>query len=226
MATINLRPWRAERRERLKREFINITGVFAIAGVLVWFGWSTVVNGLIKNQNERNKMLDSEIKSLDLKVQEINELKDKKADLVERMKAIQSLQGTRPVIVHLFDELAKTMPEGVFYKKIERKGSKIFVEGTAESNQRVSTLMRNLDESEWLDNPNLTKVVANKSVGEQGNDFVLTFDISTPGFENLEEAKEEPVDPKAAKGKKPAAAASKTGAAKAPAKPATPSKGK
>lgn len=224
MATINLRPWRAERRERLKREFINITGVFAIFAVLIWFGWNAVVNGMIKNQNGRNKMLDTEIKSLDLKVQEINELKEKKEDLIERMKAIQSLQGTRPVIVHLFDELAKTMPEGVFYTRIERKGSKISVEGTAESNQRVSSLMRNLDESEWLDNPNLTKVVANKTVGEQGNDFVLTFDISTPGFDDVDKQEEGAEDPKAAKGKKPPA--NKAAPAKAPAKTAAPSKGK
>jgi len=180
MATINLRPWREERRERLKKEFLQITGLVAFAAVAIWFGWNMTINSWVSHQQSRNQMLESEISSLDAKAKEIVALKAKKADLADRMKVIQALQGTRPMIVHVFNELAKTMPDGVFYNKIERKGSKIFVEGTAESNQRVSTLMRNISDSEWFANPNLTKVVANTKVGEQGNDFVLAFDIVAP----------------------------------------------
>jgi type IV pilus assembly protein PilN len=180
MATINLRPWREERRERLKKEFIQITGLFAVAAIAIWFGWNLAVSSWVSHQQERNRILQTEIESLDKKAKEIRELKAKKVDLVDRMKVIQGLQGTRPVIVHLFDELAKTIPDGVFYKMIERKGKKISVNGSAESNQRVSTLMRNIDESEWFANPNLTKVQADTALGEQGNDFYITFDISTP----------------------------------------------
>jgi len=180
MATINLRPWREERRERLKKEFVQITGLFFIAAVAVWFGWNLAVSSWVSHQQSRNQLLQSEIESLDKKATEIRELKAKKVDLIDRMKVIQGLQGTRPIIVHLFDELAKTVPDGVYYKRIERKGMKISIEGAAESNQRVSTLMRNIDESEWFANPNLTKVQANKTLGEQGNDFYVTFDISTP----------------------------------------------
>jgi type IV pilus assembly protein PilN len=180
MATINLRPWREERRERLKKEFVQVIGLFAFAAVAIWFAWNLAVNSLVSHQQTRNKLLETEIVSLDKKAKEIRDLKAKKVDLVDRMKVIQGLQGTRPIIVHLFDELAKTVPDGVYYKSIVRTGMKISVEGAAESNQRVSTLMRNIDESEWFANPNLTKVQANTSLGEQGNDFFVTFDISTP----------------------------------------------
>lgn len=180
MATINLRPWREERRERLKKEFVQVIGLFAFAAVAIWFAWNLAVNSLVSHQQARNKILETEIVSLDKKAKEIRDLKAKKVDLVDRMKVIQGLQGTRPIIVHLFDELAKTIPDGVYYKSIDRVGMKITVTGAAESNQRVSTLMRNIDESEWFANPNLTKVQANTSLGEQGNDFFVTFDISTP----------------------------------------------
>jgi len=178
MATINLRPWREERKERLKNEFLVTAGLFAGLGLAIVIGWHMVISSVVDNQQSRNRMLETEISSLDKKIKEVNELKKQKADLVERMKVIQGLQGTRPLIVHVFDAMARTLPDGVFYTEVERKGSKIFVKGTAESNQRVSTLMRNLNESEWFTSPNLTKVVANPAFGEQGNDFTLTVDIS------------------------------------------------
>ena len=187
MANINLRPWREERKERLKNEFIQVTVLFAAFAGFIWFGWNRIVAANISDQNSRNNELKKEIASLDKKVQEINELKKKKQDLVERMKVIQGLQGTRPMIVHLFDDLSKTIPDGVFFTKITRKETKLFINGTSESNSRVSSLMRNLDESEWFEDPNLTKVVANTNWGEQGNDFVLAVDIQTPEDEEEQE---------------------------------------
>lgn len=178
MATINLRPWREERRERLKKEFLQISGLVLIVALTVWFGWNQLVSGWIDYQKSRNDVLSKEIAVLDKKVKEIQELREKKADLIARMEVIQGLQGTRPRIVYIFDQLAKTVPEGVFYWKVELKDKKVFVSGTADSSQRVSTLMRNIDESEWFENPNLNKMVANTTISEQGNDFDLTFDIS------------------------------------------------
>lgn len=178
MATINLRPWREERRERLKKEFLQVSGLVLIVALVVWFGWNQMVSGWISYQKSRNEVLSKEIVELDKKVDEIKELRNKKADLIARMEVIQGLQGTRPKIVYIFDQLAKTVPDGVFYRKVELKDKKIFVSGTAESSQRVSTLMRNIDESDWFENPNLNKIVANTTISEQGNDFDLTFDVS------------------------------------------------
>lgn len=181
MATINLRPWREERRDRLKREFFQITGLFAAAAIGLCVAWQLVLSSWISNQNQRNSMLEAEITNLDQKVKEIQELKKKKEGLIDKIRVIQGLETSRPAIVHIFDELAKTLPDGVYYTKIERKATKISIQGTAESNQRVSTLMRNLDESPWFESPNLTKVVANPALGEQGNDFTLTVDITQSG---------------------------------------------
>lgn len=178
MATINLRPWREERRERLKKEFLQISGLVVLLALIVWGAGNRLVNGWIEYQKSRNDVLTKEIAVLDKKVKEIQELREKKADLVARMEVIQGLQGTRPRIVYIFDQLAKTVPEGVYYRSIELKDKKILVSGTAESSQRVSTLMRNIDESEWFENPNLNKMVANTAFSEQGNDFDLTFDVS------------------------------------------------
>lgn len=178
MATINLRPWREERRERLKKEFLQVSGLVLVAALAVWFGWNQLVNGWISYQKSRNEVLSKEIMVLDKKVDEIKELRERKADLIARMEVIQGLQGTRPKIVYIFDQLAKTIPEAVFYRSVELKDKKVFVSGTAESSQRVSALMRNIDESEWFENPNLNKMVANTAFSEQGNDFELTFDIS------------------------------------------------
>ncbi|MCB1616255.1 MAG: PilN domain-containing protein [Pseudomonadales bacterium] len=204
MATINLRPWREERRERLKKQFINITAIIGGVGLVVGLIWLQIVNGMIGGQNSRNSMLQSEIAVLDQKVEEINKLKRKKDDLLERMQVIQNLQGNRPLIVHIFDELARTVPDGVFYSRMERKGDKIFLEGTAEANSRVSSLMRRLDESEYFINPNLTKVIANPNVGDQGNDFVLTVDLeikSQPMVSKESDGEPQP-DKKGKKGKK------------------------
>lgn len=195
MATINLRPWREERRERLKREFLQVTALFAAFALGIWFMWNLVLNTWINNQNSRNQMLEAEITSLDQKVKEIQELKRDKDALIDKIRVIQGLEGSRPVIVHLFDELAKTVPDGVFYTKLERRGTKILIQGSAESMQRVSTLMRNLNESEWFENPNLTKVTANTTLGEQGNDFVLTVDISMPGADEDDAGKAKPKAP-------------------------------
>lgn len=190
MATINLRPWREERKERLKNEFVMVAGLFAGLALTVIFAWHMVIANVVSSQQSRNTMLQTEISSLDKKIKEVNELKKRKEDLIERMKVIQGLQGHRPLIVHIFDSLAKTIPEGVFYTKMERKGSKVLIEGTAESNQRVSALMRNLDESDWFSSPNLTKVVANVAFGEQGNDFMMTVNITALQEEEERKRKE------------------------------------
>lgn len=181
MATkINLLPWRAELREQRKKEFLTILGGFAVAGLLVFAIWYMSLQGLIDYQRQRNLKLQNEIALLDKKVDEINALKKQRAEMIDRMKVIQGLQGTRPLIVHIFDEIVRKQPDGVFFTKIERKDNRVFIDGTAESNNRVATLMRDIEKSEWFQDPLLTKVLANPLLGEQGTDFNLAVDVSLP----------------------------------------------
>lgn len=188
MAQINLLPWREERRELLKKEFLTILAVVAVAGILLVFLFGYFVNLQIDNQGERNAHLSSNIKELSDQVTEISELEERKAALLDRMKIIQDLQGNRPVIVRVFDELVRTVPDGLYYERLKRTGDKLEVNGVAESSNRVSSLMRRLDGSDWFSSPNLTGVKANPSFGEQGNDFELKVKISSPA-ENSEDSK-------------------------------------
>lgn len=181
MATkINLLPWRAELREQRKKEFFTILAGFVAVGLLVFGLWYLALQNLIEYQQQRNTKLKTEISQLEKKVAEIEELKRQRAEMIDRMKVIQSLQGTRPLIVHVFDELVRKQPDGMFFTKVERKDNRLFIDGTAESNHRVSSFMKSLDESEWFENPLLTKMVANPLLGEQGNNFNLAVDISLP----------------------------------------------
>ena len=180
MATINLLPWRQERRELLKKEFLMISGGFAVFAVMIVLGWQMVLSNAISYQEARNGYLEDNIKQLDLQVKEIAQLREEKKRLVERMQVIQSLQGDRPAIVHIFDELVRTLPDGVFYANIDRKGPSISLTGTAESNNRVSSLMRGLNASEWFADPALKMVKANSEYGDQATDFSMTMTITPP----------------------------------------------
>lgn len=180
MANINLLPWREERREEQKKEFLSIVALFAVAAGVVVFIWYTGLSTAIDNQVARNDFLQSRINELNSQVKEIAKLKNQKSQLVERMEVIQALQGNRPEIVHIFDELVRTLPDGVFYNSITRKGKALTLVGTAESNNRVSSLMRQLDNSDWFTNPNLQVVKANKTFGEQANDFTMRMTLTSP----------------------------------------------
>ena len=189
MANINLLPWRDERREELKKEFLVIlagVGLFAAAIVLAW---QAVLSSNIDNQNSRNQFLDSRISELSEQVKEIKALRKKKKELIERMTVIQSLQGNRPEIVHIFDEIVRTLPDGVYYHSIQRKGNKLELTGSAESNNRVSSLMRQLNASEWFANPNLRQVQASKFMGGQGSDFKMDVQIISPSADDAEKTK-------------------------------------
>lgn len=180
MANINLLPWREERREELKKEYLIILAASVICASLIVFAWHYYVNDQIANQQNRNIYLEQNIRELNAQVKEINAMKAKREELKDRMRVIQDLQGNRPEIVHLFDELVQTLPDGVFFSQLSRSGASITIEGTAESNNRVSSLMRRLDRSDWFTAPNLVSVTANPDFGEQANDFKLVVTISNP----------------------------------------------
>ncbi|MCY4046264.1 MAG: PilN domain-containing protein [Cellvibrionales bacterium] len=189
MATINLLPWREERREELKKQFLVMLAGILIAACAVIFVWQSLLNSQIESQLTRNQILQRNINQLEDQVREINALKKQKKELVERMTVIQSLQGNRPVIVHIFDEIVRTLPDGVYFKSISRKGNQLTIVGVAESNNRVSSLMRQLDSSDWFDQPNLQEVKASKSAGGTANDFSLLVNIVSPSQDNNENIK-------------------------------------
>ncbi|MEH6635279.1 MAG: PilN domain-containing protein [Halioglobus sp.] len=180
MAQINLLPWREERRQEQKKQFlISLALVLALAAGLVLLA-DRVVNGQIDNQNARNQYLTENIKILDKQVEEIRNLQKRRNQLLDRMRVIQELQGNRPIIVRILDQLVRTVPDGVFYTGLSTKGATISISGTAESNNRVSSLMRRLDASDWLTKPNLDKVKAAPQYGDQATTFNLTVKIKAP----------------------------------------------
>lgn len=180
MANINLLPWREERRQELKQEFLVVLGGVAGFALLLLFLANSLVDGAISAQQGRNSYLQTQIDELSLQVNEIKEMEKKRRELLDRMKVIQELQGNRPVIVRIFDELVRTLPDGVFYSQLTRKNNSVELAGIAESNNRISSLMRKLAGSDWFADPNLDSVTANPDYGEQASDFGLSFNISTP----------------------------------------------
>ncbi len=180
MAQINLLPWREERRQELKREFLVILGLVAVMGAALVFLWDRSVNGQIDYQRQRNDYLAQHIRELDKEVAEIKELQKRRNQLIERMRVIQELQGNRPVIVRIMDQVVRTVPDGVFYTNLKNTSRKITINGIAESNNRVSSLMRRLDASDWLAGPNLDKVRAASQYGDQATTFNLTVNVELP----------------------------------------------
>ena len=160
MPRINLLPWREELRKQRQQEFAIMAVVaMALMGVVV-FGVHLYIQQLTDFQQERNDFLISETAKLDKKIAEIKDLDREKERLLARMDIIQQLQSSRPEIVHIVDALVQTLPEGVYYKKITQKENNLSMEGDAQSNARVSSLMRNLESSIWFENPNLVEIKA------------------------------------------------------------------
>lgn len=182
MAQINLLPWREQLREERKQRFlVAMGGTLVIAAGLVFLA-GQYLDGAIEQQNARNDFIKKEIAVLDARIKEISELKERRAQLLERMKIIQDLQGNRPIIGRIFDQLVRTLPDGVFFSAVGRKGDVISIQGNSESNNRVSSLMRNLDASEWMKSPNLTEVKAlTAGAIDQASTFKLTVKQTRPG---------------------------------------------
>ncbi|MBD9426527.1 PilN domain-containing protein [Pseudomonas sp. PDM15] len=182
MARINLLPWREQLREERKQRFlVAMGGTLVIAGGLIFLG-GQYLGGAIDQQNARNEFIKKEIAVLDARIKEISELKERRQQLLERMKIIQDLQGNRPIIGRIFDQLVRTLPDGVYFTELKRTDKSIAIVGAAESNNRVSSLMRNLDASEWLVAPNLTEVKAvTAGAVDQANTFQLTVLQTQPG---------------------------------------------
>lgn len=183
MARINLLPWRQWERERKQRNFVaNLAGVVLVGFVLVFAGgW--VLDGQLEERNQLNNKLTTDIAELDKKIVEIANLEKEREELLARMRVIQELQGNRPVIVRIFDELSRKLAKGVHFTKLSMQGNRLSVQGFAESNNRISSLMRNLDKSDWFANPNLKSIReddTNTDYGLQASSFELSFDQVSP----------------------------------------------
>jgi type IV pilus assembly protein PilN len=180
MAKINLRPWREELRAEKQKQFVvMILGAVIIAGGLV-FLWQSDMDSRIAYQQSRNAYIETAAKKLDQQIKEIDNLKRKRDELLARMKVIQDLQGKRPVIVRVFDELVKTLPDGLYYTELKKTGDRINIVGMAESNSRISTLMRQFEESDWFANPDLSNVSAADNSRAGYSKFNLSVQQKTP----------------------------------------------
>ncbi|MEE9396139.1 MAG: PilN domain-containing protein [Methylococcales bacterium] len=175
MAKINLLPWREELRKQQQKDFLSAIGagvaVTALSLVMVHMYFS----GQIENQTQRNSYLQAEVAVLDKKIAEIRNLEKTKRRLVSKMDVIQKLQGSRPGIVHLFDEIAKSVPDGVYLKNLVQSGKKLKLVGVAQSNARVSAYMRDLEASPWIAGPRL-QIIETK--GKSKHSRVSNFTLS------------------------------------------------
>lgn len=190
MANINLLPWREQRREERRRGFLMALGATVLGAAALLLLADRLVDERIATQNARNAFLREQIAVLDGRLADIRQLRGQKEELTARMAVIEDLQGSRPLIVHLFDELARALPEGVYYDSVVRSDDTIRLEGVAESNALVSALMRELDASAWLAAPDLEQVTANtqtrSGAAPGGNRFRLTVRVAQPDPRQVE----------------------------------------
>ena len=160
MIRINLLPHREQKRAARKRQFAFLGGAVAVLGLLLVLLVHTVLSAQIENQEARNDFLNKEIKKLDDEIAEIKILKEQTQAMLGRKQVVETLQSNRSAVVYLLDQLVRQLPEGVYLKSIKQNGNDINLQGYAQSNARVATLMRNLESSPWLDAPNLIETKA------------------------------------------------------------------
>lgn len=165
MAKINLLPWRQEQRKEQQRQFFTVMGLMVVLVAVGILAVHLQYARLISVQDSRNDYLNKHIKEVEKQIAEINQLASKKERLLARMEIIQQLQRNRPEIVRLFDELVRVMPDGVFLTSLKQQKTNLQMTGIAQSNARVSALMRNIDQSEWLTKPQLEVIESGKKEG-------------------------------------------------------------
>ena len=190
MPRINLLPWREQQRTERKKSFaVGMIGAMLAAGAVTVVGM-LFIKGLIDGQESRNQLLTQEIKILDKKIEEINSLEQQKQQFIARMQIIETLQRSRPEIVHVFDTFVKTMPDGTYLTSITQTGQRFQLKGVAQSATRVSSFMRAISASEWLVDPELEVVENQRGSSAAGSNFTLfanqvttlgDADAATPG---------------------------------------------
>lgn len=180
MSKINLLPWREERQREQLQEFIALLVLVLMLAAGVFFIGHVTNNGLISTQTKRNERLQREIRDLNVQIREIETLEKEREAIKARMKVIEGLQAGRPAIVYLFDEIVKTVPEGLYLEFLQQSGSNINVRGIAQSNARVSEYMTNLSNSAWMNEPKLNVINAAPGRGARERQFALTIKQTSP----------------------------------------------
>jgi type IV pilus assembly protein PilN len=187
MPRINLLPWREAQRKERKLAFLVSLGAAGVAALVTTFAFNLYFNSMLDAQEARNERLRTEIRVLDKQIEKINDLEQQKQNFIARMQVIEKLQRSRPEIVHVFDELVRTLPDGAYLTAVRQTNSRLKIEGVAQSSTRVSTFMRNIDASQWLRNPELD-IVETKPNQPLGANFVLFADqVSMPTEETKAE---------------------------------------
>jgi type IV pilus assembly protein PilN len=180
MIRINLLPHREQKRAARQRELAFMAGATLVLGLLIVFMVHTILGTQIENQGSRNLFLEMEIKKLDGQIAEIKELKDQTQSMLARKQVVETLQSNRSAVVYLLDQLVRQLPDGVYLKSVKQSGNSVSLQGYAQSNARVATLMRSLEASPWLQSPNLIEVKAATINNLRASEFSLNVKLAPP----------------------------------------------
>jgi type IV pilus assembly protein PilN len=177
MIRLNLLPHREQKRQARKRQFVSLSVSLAILGVCVVAGVHVVMAGRIDNQNIRNQLLKTEIAKLDEQIKEIDRLREQTQALLARKQIVETLQTNRTEAVHLIDQIVRQLPDGIYLRSLKQTDNSVTLVGYAQSNARVSTLMRNIESSPWLEKPSLVEIKSVPLAGGRSNEFTLNFQV-------------------------------------------------
>jgi type IV pilus assembly protein PilN len=180
MIRINLLPHREQKRAARQRELAFMAGAISVLGLLIVFMVHTILGTQIENQGARNSFLEAEIKKLDDQIAEIKVLKEQTQAMLARKQVVETLQSNRSAVVYLLDQLVRQLPDGVYLKTVKQSGNSISLQGYAQSNARVATLMRSLEASPWLHSPNLIEVKAATINNLRASEFSLNVMLAPP----------------------------------------------
>ncbi len=189
MMRINLLPHREIKRKRQQKEFFTMLGTVVALGAVVWFMVHLYLSGRLEEQQGRNKYLEDQIATLDTQIEEIKKLKDQVAALLQRKKVVEALQENRNQTVLLLDQLVRQLPDGIYLKSVQQKNDAVNITGYTQSNARVSTFMRNLGSSPYLENPNLIEIRRATEQNQQINEFSLSVQLTRPKEEGSDSGK-------------------------------------
>ena len=177
-ARITLLPHREMRRKQQQQHFFVMLGVVVVMGAAIWFTVHTYLDSALTNQQARNKYLEDEIVKIDKEIAEINKLKEQIAALLKRKQVVETLQSNRAEVVHLLDQLVRQLPDGMYLKSIKQQGTKVSISGYTQSQARVSTLMRNLEGSQYLQKANLVEIKSVSTGGQRLNEFTMNIEVT------------------------------------------------
>ena len=178
MIRINLLPHRAEKRRARQVQFGIFSGISLMLGILIVGFVHVAIDAQISYQQRRNDYLKQQIVVLDKQIAEIKKLREQTQSLLARKTVVENLQSTRSNVVHLLDQMLRILPDGVYLRSLKQTGDKISIVGYAQSNARISTLMRAIEDSQWINSPTLVEIHASTTAGARQSEFSLNFNIT------------------------------------------------